>query len=138
MGSRRTNWLLAGALAGVALLIVAIYAGWILFRAPAEDYAHRMRFDAAVWRQAPPGDDASWPVRLRMVDDLIDRKLLDGLTTTEVRSLLGPVEPTEKFRNWHMVYYLGPERGLFRIDSEWFVILFDGELKVAKYEIVRD
>ena len=138
MRSRRTLWLLAVSLAGVAVFVYLIFVGWVMFKAPAENYAHRMPFDAAVWRNPPEDDDLWWPMRLRMSDDLMERRLLDGLTSKEVRALLGPPTVTKKFQNWHLVYELGPERGLFRIDSEWLAILFDGDFKVARYEIVRD
>jgi hypothetical protein len=37
-----------------------------------------------------------------------------------------------------MHYYLGPERGLFRIDSEWLFIDFDDQGVVERYSIYRD
>lgn len=74
-----------------------------------------------------------------MVDDLIAQKRLDGLTRTEVESLLGSSDQTEKWKDWHLVYHLGPERrGLFRIDSEWLVIRFDSSGHVSSYRIVGD
>ena len=55
-----------------------------------------------------------------MVDDLMADRRLDGLTRGQVESMLGPGDQTEKWRDWHLIYHLGPERrALFRIDSEW-------------------
>ncbi len=37
-----------------------------------------------------------------------------------------------------MVYWLGPERGLIRIDSEWLVLRLDEGGVVREFRIVRD
>jgi hypothetical protein len=74
-----------------------------------------------------------------MVDDLVASRALEGLTRREVESLLGPREVTDKWGDWDLVYLLGPERrGLFRIDSEWLVIRFNGDGRVAVYRLVND
>jgi hypothetical protein len=53
--------------------------------------------------------------------------------------LLRPADDTSKWRNWDLVYHLGPERkGLFRIDSEWLVIRLDSRRTVVSYRIVAD
>jgi hypothetical protein len=73
------------------------------------------------------------------VDDLVAKKRLDGLTRRDLESLLGPGDQTNKWKDWDLVYHLGPERrGLFRIDSEWLVIRFGASDRVAKYRIVGD
>ena len=103
-----------------------------------DDYRHRLAFDERVWRDksADAGDD--WPTRLRMVDSLMDRRFLDGRTQPQVVELLGPADETSKWRDWDLVYHLGPERGLVRIDSEWLVIRLDSSRTVASYQIVAD
>ena len=63
-------------------------------------------------------------MRLRMVDDLVGKKVLDGLERDEVRLLLGPADHTDEWKDWEAIYWLGPNRGYFRIDSEWLVIRF--------------
>ena len=69
----------------------------------------------------------------------MDRRLLDGRTRPEVVELLGPADDTSKWRDWDLVYHLGPERkGLFRIDSEWLVIRLDSRRAVVSYRIVAD
>jgi hypothetical protein len=61
-----------------------------------------------------------------MVDDLLKNHPLRGMTREEVTSLLGPKTETEYFREWDLVYYLGPGRyGNAIGDSEWLVIRFD-------------
>ncbi len=73
-----------------------------------------------------------------MTDDLLRRHLLDGLTSDSVEALLGSKPKTDYFVERDYVYWLGPERGWIRIDSEWLVIDLDSTGHVAKAEIVRD
>ena len=120
---------------------VALYGlVWAFFVIPSsDDYEHRLVFDAKVWREksADAGDD--WPTRLRMVNSLMDRRLLDGRTQPQVVELLGTADDTSKWSDWDLVYHLGRERtGLFRIDSEWLVIRLDSSRTVSSYQIVAD
>jgi hypothetical protein len=77
-----------------------------------------------------------------MVDDLIASGRLDGLTRAEVVALLGEPLPRGSFPAGAMYtdmhYYLGPERGLFPIDSEWLFIDLDAEGVVESYYLYRD
>jgi outer membrane protein assembly factor BamE (lipoprotein component of BamABCDE complex) len=73
-----------------------------------------------------------------MVDSLIRSRTLDGLSRSQVSALLGQPSSGEYFRDWDIVYRLGDERGLFRIDSEWLVIRFDRTGRVSEYRIQRD
>jgi len=57
-----------------------------------------------------------------MADDLVENKKLLGLTRQEVAARLGERPKTEYFKNFDLVYYLGPERGFISIDSEWLVV----------------
>ena len=86
-------------------------------------------FDPSRWKNsATPAS-----VRLRMVDDLVENKKLLGLTRQEVAARLGEPPKTEYFKNFDLVYYLGPERGFISIDSEWLVVKFgpDGQVETA-------
>jgi hypothetical protein len=49
-------------------------------------------------------------------------------------------KPSEEgyFREWDLVYWLGPERGYMSIDSEWMVLRLGKDGKVAECRIVRD
>jgi hypothetical protein len=78
---------------------------------------NRIKFDSKAWREFRRGTDANeWPhttllpVRLRMVDDLLKNHPRRGMTREEVTSLLGLKTETEYFREWDLVYYLGPGR----------------------------
>ena len=92
-------------------------------------------FNAEMWRQPQvPGST----VRLSMVEWLVRSGRLDGLTRPQVLALLGPPTDLGYFQNWDLVYLLGPERGLFGIDSEWLAIRLGKDGRVAEYRIVRD
>ncbi|MBX9954617.1 hypothetical protein H7T43_06795 [Peribacillus simplex] len=77
--------------------------------------------------------------RVYLVDDLINEHELIGMAKDEVFTLLGSSTETEYFKEEdNVVYYLGDERGIIRIDSEWLVIWFDASDKVMKYELRTD
>ncbi|MGG3927064.1 outer membrane protein assembly factor BamE [Metabacillus fastidiosus] len=77
--------------------------------------------------------------RVYMVDDLLNDYDLNGKTKKEVTNLLGTPTETEYFKTENnIVYYLGDERGLISIDSEWLVIEFDDSEKVKKCMVVTD
>ena len=90
-------------------------------------------FDAAGW------NDKNLPasVRLQMADDLIRTHRLDGMTRGEVIALLGAPPKTPYFNDYEVVYLLGPERGVMRIDSEWLVVKFGRDGR-AEARIARD
>ena len=73
-----------------------------------------------------------------MVDDLLERHKLDEMTRAEVVALLGEPDATPYFREWDMVYWLGPERGLMGIDSEWLVLRLDEHQHVVEHRVVTD
>ncbi len=100
-------------------------------------YVHRRPFDSAAWRDLKQVESDD-PVRIRMVDNLIKSRRLHHLSRAEVEKVLGTPTATDKFHGYDFVYWLGPERGLMRIDSEWLVINFDEKGIVLKYDIARD
>jgi hypothetical protein len=73
-----------------------------------------------------------------MADRLIARDTLRGTSRLEVVEMLGEPPATGYFRNWDLVYWLGPERGFLGIDSEWLVVRLDMQGRVTEYRIVRD
>ena len=73
-----------------------------------------------------------------MADRLLARGTLLGKSRAEVVAMLGEPPETEYFREWHLVYRLGPERGLFGIDSEWLVLRIREDGRVAECRIVTD
>jgi len=69
-----------------------------------------------------------------MVDDLIGRRLLDGLSRQKVQELLGP-GPDPLSPSWDLAYELGPERSFIRIDSEFLLIRLDPSGRVKEYRL---
>ncbi|MBD2000571.1 hypothetical protein H6G00_28870 [Leptolyngbya sp. FACHB-541] len=61
-----------------------------------------------------------------------------GKSRPEVVALLGEPDKTNYFQDYDLVYWLGPERGLMRIDSEWLVLRLDAEGRVSEHQLVTD
>ena len=81
-------------------------------------------FDTAQWSDEAQVEAG---VRRGMADGLVADEVLIGRTRAEVVAMLGEPPPTEYFRNWDLVYWLGPERGFISIDSEWLVVRLSPE-----------
>ena len=113
-----------------------VLGGTLVWRSLSERAARRA-FEPVAWR-SPARIASRDPMRLRMVDDLLARRLLDGRTRDEVRALLGPADSTPYFRDWDFVYWLGPERGYLSIDSEWLGVRFDADGRVLETRLLRD
>lgn len=93
------------------------------------------QFNAKAWHDAALVEQG---IRLEMADRLIVRAILKGKSRAEVVAMLGEPPPTEYFRNWDLVYWIGPERSFFSIDSEWLVFRLGPDGRVVEYRIVRD
>jgi hypothetical protein len=117
----------------LALLVVTILL--VVGHGFATGYLPIRPFDAVQWRQVQSADNH---VRLRMVEWLVRSGKLDGLTRSQVLELLGPPDGGPYFREWDLVWWLGPERGFMSIDSEWLVIRIGSDGRVAEYRVVRD
>ena len=119
-----------------------ILVGWLVFGDSVKSILYSQKFDAELWRnQEQVEHNTMWPPRLCMVDNLMSSGKLKGLTRSQVVQLLGP--PHDKnfpggAMNCDIHYYLGPERGFIRIDSEWLFITLGDNGKVNKYWIYRD
>ena len=120
----------------------AVLIGWLVLGSAVADLVHRQKFDAELWRNQENVDrDIMWPPRLCMVDNLMSSGRLDGLTRDEVVQLLGlPHDKSFPFGAKHcdIHYYLGPDRGFFRIDSEWLFVTFGDDGKIDQYWLYRD
>lgn len=92
-------------------------------------------FDPSVWKTLKEPNDHA---RIEMIDSLLASGRLDGLDRSQVLELLGPPHEGPYFRDWDLVYYLGPERGGFRIDSEWLVLRFRSDGRLGEKRIVTD
>lgn len=114
-------------LAAYALGAVLVYGGLILSllaRPIFDQVRNQVAFDPVRWR-ANASARGFWPDRLRMVDDLLASRDLRGMPRDSLEYLLGPRDSTAYWRTWDLVYWLGPKRGLFGLDSEWLVIRLD-------------
>ena len=120
-----------GALAAYLFFMISFFIPPIL-----KDYMNRKAFDSQVWKESLRGDDYK-EVRLRMVDDLLKKHNLIGMSKEEIDKLLGVPPKTSYFKKYDYVYRLGQERDLIPIDSEWLVIKFENG-KVAAACLTRD
>jgi len=116
----RRRWVPLVAFAGAQLLGVGLLVGVFAGTPVVRDYASRMPFDSASWKAENRRDAAG--LRVRMVDDLLRTHKLVGMSRAQLEGLLGVPPATEYFREYDYVYWLGPERGPFSIDSEWLVV----------------
>jgi hypothetical protein len=119
----------------VGLVVTAITGtgAWFLLGDSIRERWNRERFDSAAW-QSESSRSSTNAVRIRMVDDLLSRHNFRGMTREQTVAIVGEPDMTEYFRDWDMVYWLGPERGLLSIDSEWLVFRLDGQKKVTDYK----
>jgi hypothetical protein len=120
---------LAVACAAGLLYVVFTIALVLYALAPPSD----IPFDAAGWVAAAAGSDQT---RYRMHKDLLRRHPLVGMTRSEVTALLGPPTRTNYFREWDMVYVMGPEPG-FGVDNVWLVLRLADE-RVVEHRVVTD
>ena len=131
------RWKIAVAVTGV---VIGVYPYlmliWMVSTERIQDWRHRQTFNAYLWRNQENSElDRMWPPRLRMVDDLVASGRLKGMTESKVVELLGP--PTGKLlssntNESHISYYLGPERGIFGIDSETLCLSFGRDGKMGR------
>ncbi len=118
---------------GVAMLKVARRAAIPL---PMDRCTDR-RFDRTAWRDSALVY-SKHAVRGCMVDDLLRKTTLVGMSRDEIVEVLGVPPATMYFKDYDLVYWLGPERSLMSIDSEWLVIRLDGRSKVSEATVVTD
>ncbi len=123
----------------VALLGSGLFIGYMQLYARLfachETYCKSIAFETSGWhdkerRRAPEY------VRVRMADSLLKQDLI-GRPRREIDTLLGPPDETDYFLDYDYVYWLGPESGMFGIDSEWLGIKFDGDI-VTEATLLRD
>lgn len=125
-------------------IIVALLGGGVwafvtfaLEPGPEARCAGHEQFQVAMWRD-PNQAEGALAVRGCMVDDLLATHDFHGRPRSEVVGLLGEPRKTEYFSNYDLVYWLGPERGLMSIDSEWLVFKLDSVKRVREYRLVTD
>lgn len=122
-------WIIAGILFAYVLLI-----GFLLFVPKLKSYVNQTAFESTQWKLHLSGQDI---VKQKMVDDLLSKHQLVGMTKANIDELLGTPPRTNYFQDYDYVYWLGPERSALGIDSEWLGIKFDRGV-VIKAENLRD
>ena len=122
--------------AGVIIPAVLFATVFMLALPAYKDYTNRMEFDSRTWKHHNTSKQE--PQRIRMIDSLLEHKDLIGMHYSDIIDLLGQPEDTAYFKNWDMVYWLGPERGYISIDSEWLVLRYDQNKTITEYRVVTD
>lgn len=75
-------------------------------------------------------------IRGCMVDDLLEKHELRGMTRADVMALIGEPPRNDLFPEYDLVYWLGPERGLIGTDSEFLVMKLDANKRVTSVELI--
>lgn len=119
---KRTNYIaLAVVIALAAACVLGVFLLW-----------EQNQFTREKWLAEPEH-------RTRIVDDLLEEHALVGMTEAQILELLGGHDNESGYfqQDGRMVYWLGPERGLMSIDSEWLILDFSGDV-VADCFITTD
>ena len=85
-------------------------------------------WNAPGWRDVRVDSEGLHTIRQAMVDDLLARKLLDGLSKADARELLGQPD-AEHDTGWE--FHLGWGRGLTAMEGEALGIRFDAAGRVT-------
>jgi hypothetical protein len=137
--AREVRGVLIGVAIGIAIIVAVpwLFVELVLDGGPMARCDGRERFAATAWRDPvlAYGDSA---VRGCMVDDLLSRHNFREQSRAQVVVLLGEPRPTDYFSEYQLVYWLGPERGLMSVDSEWLVFRIDTQGRVTEYRLVTD
>ncbi|HMS45718.1 MAG TPA: hypothetical protein PKC68_08160 [Alphaproteobacteria bacterium] len=117
---------------GQILIYMAVF--FYLFLWPYwKDYFNHQAFDSNQWKTSMTQHVDEIPIRQYMVDDLMRRYTLIGLSSQELEELLGL--PSQKTQNQppplQYYYWLGPERGFLGFDSEFLVITIENNRVTA-------
>lgn len=119
-----------------AILLFGLVLTFPLYKSVLDDYASRIAFDQTSWLAG--NDRDAYPKRTQMIDDLISNNDFHGKSKAEVMTMLGEPTSTEYFSDWDMIYWLGPERGIFSIDDEWLILRFNERSVVIDYKVITD
>jgi len=131
----RRRWVPPVAFVASQVLCMAAFLAVIFVPPVVKDYASRTPFDSVRWKaENRRGAEGT---RVRMVDDLLRRHQLVGMQRAQLEQLLGVPPSTPYFSEYDYVYWLGPERGAFSIDSEWLVVRCQ-EGVVVSADVVTD
>jgi hypothetical protein len=136
----------AGKVIRVAILVVAVamavgaFATWRAYTGARSQLAESRCDGHATFVQSQWMDTAlvrsKLAVRGCMVDDLLERHELRGMTRAQDVGLIGEPDTTRDLPEYDLVYWLGPQRGLIGTDSEYLVMKLDKTHRVTSVELV--
>lgn len=121
-------------LIGAAILTYLALISFLLFAPKLKSYVNQITFDSKQWQIHLADRDT---IKQKMVNDLLSKHQLIGMTQTKIDEILGKPPQTEYFKDYDYVYWLGPERSALSIDSEWLGIKFEKGI-VVRVDILRD
>lgn len=140
---KKRNWIKWGLFSILALFVIFII--YVVVMINVSDNFEARKFNTTEWKQNPEK-------RFELVDDLINSKLLDGMSKTEVIEILGPPETNtpkgEKDKKVNglyshfpdttgcgtdLFYFLGTRPGIMQPEQYFFIWLENGT--VMKYKI---
>ncbi|MGP1386752.1 MAG: hypothetical protein ACTS2F_24555 [Thainema sp.] len=135
-------------LLGGSLIVVAIAnlaarylrpVGMFLYTVVAS--SRPLPFDVAQWQSASYCNDSHTlkdTARVQMVDDLLHQYDFVGSPSTAVFALLGQPTEVSLFSEWDILYFLGPEPGLFSTSHLWLGFQLDDQQRVTNCQVVSD
>ncbi len=103
-----------------------------------------VRFDAILWdtgargkveKFGQPSMDAP---RIKMCRDLIKIGAMIGKTREEIQVLLGEPDNFPFKDPWQFNYWLGPQRGMMKMDSAWLGIRFGKDGRAIEARMLQD
>lgn len=119
---------------GAVILTYLALISFLLFAPKLNSYVNQITFDSKQWQIHLADRDT---IKQKMVNDLLSKHQLIGMTQTKIDEILGKPPQTEYFKDYDYVYWLGPERSSLSIDSEWLGIKFEKGI-VVRVDILRD
>ena len=126
-------------LVALATSVIGGYAAWRAYAAAREQLSEsrcdgHTTFVRSEWMDTTMSR-GKLAVRGCMVDDLLEKHELRGMTRADVVALIGEPERSDIFPEYDMVYLLGPERGLIGTDFEYLVMRVDKSDHVTSVEL---
>ena len=121
-------------LTGAAILTYLALISFLLFAPKLKSYVNQITFDSKQWQIHLADRDT---IKQKMVNDLLSKHQLIGMTQSNIDEILGKPPQIEYFKDYDYVYWLGPESSALSIDSEWLGIKFEKGI-VVRVDILRD
>ena len=125
-------------LLAIALVPLALVLAWVLYSrlvlAGPYEGRYPQPFDREAWLDAAEDPEGA---RYLMVEDLLDRGLVQGLSMDAAEKLLGPATDTQHFAGAGPCWYLGPEPSFLGIDSAWLLLDVEGD-QIVGGRVVTD